>query len=92
MVNLWKRSISITPTAGSTAANNSGRCVRQAPTNSPPLLPPEIANRWLLVYLFSISHSAAAMKSSNTFCFFSRMPAVCQARPYSPPPRKFGTA
>ena len=26
------------------------------------------------MYLFAISHSAAAMKSSKTFCFFSFMP------------------
>ncbi len=38
------------------------------------------------------SHSAAAMKSSNTFCLRSRMPARCQASPYSPPPRRFATA
>ena len=45
MVNLWKRSMSITPTAGRQAPNRSGRCVRQAPTSSPPLLPPSIASR-----------------------------------------------
>jgi hypothetical protein len=35
----------------------------------------------------AISHSAAAMKSSNTFCFFSFVPASCHASPYSLPPR-----
>ncbi len=44
MVNLWNRNISITPTAGKAAPNNSGRCVIQAPTSKPPLLPPAIAN------------------------------------------------
>ena len=28
------------------------------------------------VYLFAISHSAAAMKSSKTFCFFSFVPGL----------------
>ena len=45
-----------------------------------------------MVYLLSISHSAAAMKSSNTFCFFDLVPASCQSSPYSPPPRRLGTA
>ncbi len=36
--------MSITPTAGSVAPNRSGRCVRQAPTSSPPLDRPEIAS------------------------------------------------
>ena len=40
----------------------------------------------------AISHSAAAMKSSKTFCFASFVPALCQASPYSPPPRRLGTA
>ena len=39
-----------------------------------------------------MSHSAAAMKSSKTFCFLSSIPASCQASPYSPPPRRFGSA
>ena len=34
-----------------------------------------------------ISFSAAAWKSSKTFCLPSRMPARCQASPSSPPPR-----
>ena len=37
----------------------------------------------------SISHSAAAMKSSKTFCFCSFVPAWCHSSPYSPPPRRF---
>src|SRR5579872_7182297 len=32
------------------------------------------------------------MKSSKTFCFFSNMPAWCQASPNSPPPRRLGCA
>src|SRR6185437_8534971 len=32
------------------------------------------------------------MKSSNTFCFLPSIPALCQASPNSPPPRKAGTA
>ena len=38
------------------------------------------------------SHSAAAMKSSNTFCLSSCVPALCQASPYSPPPRRLAEA
>ena len=55
-----------------------------APTSRPPFDPPWIASRSLDVYLFAISHSAAAMKSSKTFCFFSFIPCLCQSSPYSP--------
>src|SRR2546429_519392 len=74
MVNFWKRSMSMTPTAGSAAPNRSGRWFSTAPISRPPLLPPEIASFFGEVYLLAINHSAAAMKSSNTFCFFSFMP------------------
>ena len=40
----------------------------------------------------AISHSAAAMKSSKTFCFLSLVPAWCHSSPYSPPPRRFAWA
>ena len=63
-----------------------------APTSRPPFEPPEMASVSREVYLFATSHSAAAMKSSNTFCFFSSMPAWCQASPYSPPPRRLARA
>ena len=53
---------------------------------------PEMASLSARVYLFAMSHSAAAMKSSNTFCLFSFIPALCHSSPYSPPPRKFGMA
>ena len=43
-VNLWKRSMSITPTAGRQAPNRSGRWVITAPTSRPPLLPPWMAS------------------------------------------------
>jgi len=39
-----------------------------------------------------MSHSPAAMKSSNTFCFFSFIPAWCHSSPYSPPPRMQASA
>jgi hypothetical protein len=38
------------------------------------------------------SHRAQAQKSSKTFCLFASFPASCQARPYSPPPRRLATA
>ena len=44
------------------------------------------------VTLLAISHSAAAMKSSKTFCFLSLVPPWCQVSPYSPPPRRLGWA
>jgi hypothetical protein len=40
----------------------------------------------------SIRQSAAAWKSSNTFCLCSRMPARCQSSPSSAPPRRLATA
>src|SRR5690606_25984024 len=44
------------------------------------------------VYCCSIRYSAAAIKSSNTFCLFICVPPRCQLSPYSPPPRRFATA
>ena len=38
------------------------------------------------VYFSLIKYSAAPIKSSNTFCFFSNIPALCHVSPYSPPP------
>src|SRR5256885_8800554 len=35
---------------------------------------------------------STAIISSNTFCFFVRLPARCHASPNSPPPRRFATA
>ncbi|MNX61878.1 hypothetical protein D3C86_928170 [compost metagenome] len=59
-----------------------------APTNNPPLDPPLIAKKSDDVYLSAIKCSAAAMKSSKTFCFCILVPASCHFFPYSPPPRK----
>ena len=82
--------MSITPTAGSAAPKSSGRWVMQAPTSRPPFDPPAIASLGVEVYLCAISHSAAAMKSSKTFCFLSFVPALCHSSPYSPPPAQVG--
>ena len=38
------------------------------------------------------SQRAQAQKSSKVFCLAARLPASCQARPYSPPPRRQATA
>ena len=84
--------MSITPTAGSAAPKSSGRCVITAPMSSPPFDPPWIARRLGLVHFSETRYSAAAMKSSNTFCLRAFLPASCHSRPYSPPPRRFATA
>ena len=80
--------MSITPTAGSAAPNSSGRCVMHGADQQAAVA--AALNRQLRrrVYLFAISHSAAAMKSSNTFCLLSFVPASCHSSPYSPPPRR----
>ncbi len=91
-MNLLKRSMSMTPTPGSAAAKSSGRCVIVAPTSSPPLLRPPIASLLGAVYFSSMRYSAAAMKSSKTFCLRSLVPAWCHASPNSPPPRRLGIA
>src|SRR5580658_9467962 len=75
-----------------TAENRSGRCVKEAPMSRPPLDRPEMAKCCGDVYLFAIKYSAAANQSSKTFCFFSNMACSCQCSPYSPPPRRLGTA
>ena len=79
--------MSITPTAGSATANRSGRCCSTAPTSRPPFEPPMMPSFAGEVYFSLTRYSATAMKSSNTFCFFSRLPALCHASPYSAPPR-----
>ena len=84
--------MSCTPTAGKHTRYKSGRCVIQAPTNKPPLLRPLIANLADDVYFSLIKYSAAEIKSSNTCCLLFNIPALCQASPYSFPPRKFATA
>ena len=84
--------MSKTPTAGKATFIKSGLCVMVAPTKSPPFDPPLIAKYSDEVYLFSIKYSAAAMKSSKTFCLFIFVPASCHVLPYSPPPLKLGTA
>jgi prolyl oligopeptidase len=43
------------------------------------------------VYFALIRYSAAAAKSSNTFCFLVRLPVLCHSSPNSPPPRMFAT-
>ena len=62
-----------------------------APINNPPLLPPCIASFPGRVYCSLLRYSAAAAKSSNTFCFLVRLPALCHSSPNSPPPRMFAT-
>ena len=54
--------------------------------------PPLIAMRSVLDQPELASHRAQAQKSSKTFCLFASFPASCQARPYSPPPRRLATA
>ena len=49
----------------------------QAPTSRPPFEPPRIASLSDEVYFSAMRYSAAAMKSSKTFCLFSSMPALC---------------
>src|SRR5664279_750240 len=80
--------MSMTPTAGSAAPKSSGRWVMQAPTSRPPLEPPWMASLGVTVYFSLMSHSAAAMKSSKTFCLWRSFPASYQSRPYSLPPRR----
>src|SRR5216683_7139464 len=74
------------------APKRSGRWVIAAPMSKPPLERPRIASLSAVVYLLAIRYSAAAKKSSNTFCFFSNIPPLCQFSPYSPPPRRLGCA
>src|ERR1044071_1084743 len=75
-----------------TALNSSGPCVIAAPISSPPFEPPLIARCAGDVQPLDSSQRAAARKSSNTFCLASSMPALCHSSPYSPPPRRLGTA
>ena len=68
-VNLWKRSMSMTPTAGRQAPNRSGRCVMTRRPAARRCCRPGWPACRAGCTCCAISHSAAAMKSSKTFCF-----------------------
>ena len=70
-----------------TARYSAGRWVRAAPTSSPPFDPPMIASRSGWCHRRRRARSAAACRSSNTYCLCSRLPARCHCSPSSPPPR-----
>ena len=63
--------MSITPTAGSAAPNRSGRCVMHG-ADEQAAVAAAVRSRasGVDVYFSRIRYSAAAMKSSKTFCFF----------------------
>mmetsp|Transcript_9872 Transcript_9872/g.29839 ORF Transcript_9872/g.29839 Transcript_9872/m.29839 type:complete len:209 (-) Transcript_9872:2124-2750(-) len=88
IVNLWKRSMSITPTWASTHAYRSGRWFAHAATSRPPLEPPWMVSVDGEQNLPAWRCSAHAWKSSNTFCLFCLEPASLHVRPYSLPPRR----
>ena len=92
MVNLWKRSMSSTPTSGTAAPNSSGCWVRHAPTSRPPLDPPLMAMRSGRDQPEDANQRAQSQKSSKTRCLCANRPASCHDRPYSPPPRSTATA
>ena len=52
----------------------------------PPLEPPWMMRLLGEVCLVETRCSPQAAKSSNTFCFWCREPALRQSMPYSPPP------
>ena len=74
------------------AENSSGRWVIAAPTSSPPFDPPQTASRAGDVTPVAMRCSAAAWKSSKTFCLRSSIPARCHSSPSSLPPRSAATA
>ena len=63
--------------------NRSGRWLAQAATKRPPFESPFIHKAFLFVYCSLMRYSAAAWKSSNTFCLFCVRPALCHSSPYS---------
>ena len=65
------------------APYRSGLWLMQAATSRPPLEPPCMVTSDGLVYCSWMRYSAAAWKSSNTFCLLSRRPALCHLSPYS---------
>jgi hypothetical protein len=78
--------------AGQGGAEEVGPLGDARADEQPPLEWPSIASFGVTVTLLAMSHSAAAMKSSKTFCLSSFVPALCHASPYSPPPRRLATA
>ena len=92
ILNRSYRTMSSSGAEHTAAANSSGRCVTAAPTSSPPFDPPHTASRDGDVIPAAIRYSAAAWKSSNTFCLRSSIPARCHSSPSSLPPRSPATA
>ena len=82
----------MTGTIATTARARPGCWVTVAPMSRPPLEPPRIASRSLVVRCDSIRKRAQQAKSSKTFCLAASRPAWCQCSPYSPPPLVCATA
>ena len=70
------------------AALRSGRCVTTRRPAARRSNRPRRPAGPLVVHPSGMSFSAAAWKSSNTFCLRSRMPARCHSSPSSLPPRR----
>src|SRR5262249_47125646 len=75
-----------------TAPKGGGRGRSTGRTSRPPPEAPMTPRCSRDVYLFAISHSPAAMKSSNPVWRCTVLAALCHASPYSPPPRTLTSA
>src|SRR5262245_44671810 len=74
-------------TSAIAALNRSGSIGMQAPTSSPPALPPRIATRSGAATPIVTRWAHAASVSVNVLRLASSLPSRYQPRPSSPPPR-----
>src|ERR1700733_5000282 len=75
------------PTLQIAAANKSGRSVMARLIKTPPALVPSPASFFGEVKPFEIKYSAQLIKSFQVLGLVVLKPALCQASPFSPPPR-----
>src|SRR5918995_4814978 len=79
-------------TSATAALNCLGSIVTQAPTSSPPALPPRIATRSRSATPIATRWAQAASVSVNVLRLASSFPSRYHARPSSPPPRGWTNA
>src|SRR5829696_2744011 len=84
--------VSTNGTSATALVKRSGRSTMQAPTSSPPALPPRIATRRGSDHPPATRCSTALSVSVNVFRLLSSLPSRYQPRPSSPPPRGWTSA
>ena len=89
MVNLWKRSISITPTLGNNCAEKIWPLIAASTDQEPAVGASHDAEFLFCRVVLAYEIFAAVDEIIKHISGFSLVPALCHSSPYSPPPRRF---